>query len=182
MSDMRADVERLKTLYHDLESLYDVAYSALQEILEKAKGQVYTQGEMVDLGFFCREMEVLCDDLRKESKAKKDFFGKLICHAATEATLNSQGAIEPVPGQYATGRPDMKPIPAIPKFGTDEYWKLCDYFEIPKDMQRTGCVQFHFRHLQTLIEQLIRQGKNPPDGIQKTYPDYKTVFVRKKTA
>lgn len=174
------DVKELKELHSRLTMWNADQTNVMIDVLRKVKKNEYKKEDLVDLGFFLREMEKLADEIRKECYAKKEFIGKVLCViVAQEATEDPDKGLT-IHGEFASGTADVKKAPGIPKFGTAEYTKLCKFFKIAEDTRDTGVVQFHFKRLGDYISDMMAEGKDPPPGISTTYNVYRTLWRKKR--
>ena len=149
-------------------------------ILNKTKGKQYGLSEFVDLGFLCRESENLLDDWRKDCKARKELIGKIIAFEVTKSSLNDPNMNETIHGTLATGTPDVKIWAALPKKNTPEYQAVLDFFYVPRRSIDEGILKLDWNKVKELVTTLAQEGKTLPPGIGKTYPEYSTVFRKKK--
>ncbi len=139
-------------------------------------------GDLCDFGFFCREAENTLDELRKEVKARKELCGQVIAMRKTQESLSDPNIKLKVAGQYATGSPDVKMQAQLPKKFTDDYFKITDFLQVPREVAATGVLRLDWKATGDLITQLANDGHKPPDGFGKQYPTYVTTFRRKRRA
>lgn len=137
----------------------------------------FTDEELCDIGFFCREIMGVMDDLRKECRAKMILVDKTLAAKVILDNINEK-VIPNIRGLHNTGTVKVKDACGIPKTGSPEHIKLCEFFGI-NSADLKGIVRFSYNSLADLITELKSQGKNPPDGILKTWPEY-TIVHRKK--
>ena len=178
---MHDDVKRILQWHDEYLGIYQRLYHDLTEMIEKVKRGEYPPEILVDLGFLCREMGKVSDDLRKECEAKKDLIGRMVALSVAQQDLDSPGADQTVRGELASGTPDVSQQAAIPKFGTPEYGALCAFLGLTGDAVQKGIVGFSFTRLSQMVTEMASQGRNPPPGVLKTYPKFQTVFVSKRT-
>lgn len=173
--DYHLNVEKMKQALATMHTAYVEMVSILQDIDEPIKKRKLTNADMVDVGFFAREIMNLSDDLRKEAKARTELAGKILCLSTLE-----DGLTESIKGQYATGIPDGGLVPRVPKPGTPEYEQLCKWLGLPDvTEEQNGLVRFHWKTLKTLMEQAAAEGRALPFTIEAT-PEFKTVFRKKR--
>lgn len=153
----------------------------MAQLTERAKADAFTLEDECDLGFLCREIAEVYDEMRKEAKARQELFGRRIAEVQGRAAM--RGELEDddltVRGELATGVPSIKSIPKIPKTGSEEYLVLCRWFGIPVDLAQSGAVKFSFTHLQAFCEAARATGIDVPPGIVGTYSEPMTTFRRK---
>lgn len=135
---------------------------------------------MCDFGFFCREAENTLDELRKEVKARKELCGQVIALRKTQDSLSDPNIKLKVTGQYATGSPDVKMQAQLPKKFTDDYYKITDFFKVPREVASTGVLRIDWKASGDFLTQLAADGHKPPDGFGKQYPTYVTTFRRRR--
>lgn len=176
-----ADIETLKALNDELALWNADQITEMIDILVKVKNNtIYTDKELVDLGFFLREMERQADEIRKECKAKKELIGRVLCLRIVRAVTEDPDLGLMVRGQYASGSADVAQAPGIPKFGTAEYKMLCEALGVSGIAKEEGLASFHFTRLGEHITRLAAEGKNPPPGIGKTYEIYRIIWRKKR--
>lgn len=170
-------VEELAATYR---RLYAEVYSPLLDQMSEVSKQTITDLEdAVDLGFLCREIEHLLDDLRKEVKARHVRIARLIAlDIINQVTGTDDDPL--VRGQYATGTPDVKPTPKIPRKETQEYQDLCKALGIPPELAVEGFVQFHYPKLVEYCAKLAADGKRMPKGLGESEAKITTIFRRLK--
>lgn len=182
---MNNRTKTFKELHEELQAFHVKYLAELAECSKylKGGGMVKEMPDTVDTMFFLREVENLCEDLRKEAKARRELAGKLIAIVQTEASLAEGGGTfdMTVRGEFATGSPDMKQTPAIPRPGTDRYMALGKALGIPEAPLKAGYIRFGWSQVSDFYGRLLAEGKNPPPGLEeKSYTQYSTVIRRKK--
>jgi len=169
---LEGEVERLNEIHKGTVRMYNTVYTALTEIIEKVKEKEFKDEELVDLGYLCREISKVCDDLRKEANAKMDLISKTLVYKYADNIVNDPASEDTIRGKLATASPDVKNEPRIPKKGTPEFAELCRFFGISDEAISSGAVTFHWKHLSNYITDCQKAGKNPPEAL-----DFKTVFI-----
>lgn len=178
---MHDDTKRLQFMLREQTERFLQINQFLQEVIAKVKaGAPYSVEDLCDIGFLCRELNKISDELRKEAEAKKDLIGMKIAYIMTERSVSEPDINMTVHGELATGSPDVKTAAAIPKWGSPEYKALCDYFKIPEEAQQTGMFSVNYNRMADIITRMAEEGKNPPPGVLKTYPKFSTVFRERK--
>ena len=172
-------VEYLHEQLEDLQTLQLNMTTKLKSMLELIQSQTLDNCEMVDIGFHCRELSNTLEDIAKECRAKLRLVSKVLCAKVVQESMG-EDHIPRQHGRYATGQPKLRECPGIPKQGTEAYSALCKYFHIPEEVENSGVVNWHFNSLAELITQLREDGKNPPDGILKTFTEFLVEYRRKR--
>lgn len=143
---------------------YMAQQDELAALLTLAQSLKITDENMADLGFLCREIGKVLDDLRKEFNAKSEFLAKVICLRAVHS-----GAHEPIRGDLATATPTPKLAATLPKRGTPEYYALMEWLGVPREAAETKVLDFHFKGLEELITQRVENGaEKPPINVAHT--------------
>ena len=164
----------------EVQSLYNLVYGFLAKNNELLKSKKLNNEELCDFGFFCRELEKLFDELRKEAKARKELAGQIIAYRRAQASLSDPTIKLQVQGQFATGSPDVKMEAALPKKFTDEYYQLTDHFGVPRKVAETGVLRLDWKMCTEFLTQQMNDGKKIPEGFGKQYPRYTTVYRKRK--
>lgn len=181
MSDrIPKEIMNLELALAVVDNAYSSAMEALMEALEwvRGDGQIDMPG-LVDAGFLMREIENHCDDLRKEAKAKKNLVEMVIAKRAITDSVNEAG-VGNIDGRLATGTPDVKQEPKMPKKGTAEYVALCQYFGLSEKAIRAGVMSPHYLRLGEWATEATKNGEPLPDGLLETRPKFTVAFRRKR--
>jgi len=164
-----------------LQSFYQDVLTPMQEVTGKVKKMKYDLPDLVDLGWCFRMLAAFADDLRKEAGAREELIGRLVALEATKRVLaDPMNAEMHVRGVYATGLPDVKQSPKLPKAGTDDFKALCDALGVAGDAKNSSLVRFHFPSVMEWISERAGRGDPIPDGMIGTYPVYRTTFRTNK--
>lgn len=164
----------------EVRMLYNLVYGFLSKNNELLKSRTLSNEELCDFGFFCRELEKIFDELRKEVKARKELCGQIIAYRLTQASLADPTIKMKVEGQFATGSPDVKMEAALPKKFTDEYYQLTDYFNVPRKVAETGILDLDWKMVGKFLTKLAQDGKKIPEGFGKQYPKFTTTYRKRK--
>jgi hypothetical protein len=70
---------------------------------------------------------------------------------------------------------------ALPKKFTEDYYKITDYFEVPRAVAEAGVLRLDWKQVTEYLTHLMNDGKPVPEGFGKQYPLYVTVYRKKKT-
>lgn len=166
---MHDDVKRLANDLDELKRLHSLVYDHASPVIDKVKTREYSVKELADLGFLFREMEDLLDDWRKDSKARKELIGKLLCLQLVQMNEDI------VRGDLCRAQCDMKMRPEWPKEGTPEYYDLLNHFGIDPDSP----IRISWKGLETLCTRLFKEGKPMPPGMKNPKAEFVCKFTRK---
>ena len=182
---LHPDAEELFLLSQQVRDLHEKVWDSLSWSSRQMKSGVYSNVELTDLGFMCRELENLLDDWRKDCKARKELAGKLIARAVLQASenVNDLQATTTVHGVLASATPDVSFIAEIPKPGTPEFIEFCNYFGIDEKASSDPMFPFaiHWKRAQEVLEQRQTAGLPTPPGLGKQFPNFWAKFVRKRS-
>lgn len=174
-----ADVETLKDHLDHVRDTFMVVVGDLQDVIRKVKKnkteQTYTRETLVDLGFLCREIGKLSDELRKESNAKQMLIGKTIAMEVTQASLAGEISSPTVRGELATGTPDVRQISSVPKPGTPQFKEVADFLGLTDPDGKV--IRFSFTGLSDWLTERAGEGKQVPACLN-VYTEFKTIFRR----
>ena len=173
MTDRLDHVQDMKNLVSRFKVEFSSMYSAMSDLDAPLKNHQVSSPDMVDIGFFFREIMTLADDLRKEAKARSELAGKLICLDTIETGDTTTR------GQYATGSSEGGVKPSLPRVGSPEHEQLCDLFGVAEGNREV--VRFHWKTIKEQMEQAAQDGKDFPVIIPTT-PDFKTVYRRRNNS
>lgn len=160
--------------------LYNLVYGFLSKNNELLKSKKLSNEELCDFGFFCRELEKLFDELRKEAKARKELCGQIIAYRLTQASLSDPTLKMKVRGDFATGIPDVKIEMGLPKKFTEEYYQITDHFDVPRKVAETGILKLDWKSVTEHCTKLVQDGKLLPKGFGKQYPKFTIVYRKRK--
>lgn len=175
---MHPDIEQLNRKYSELLTSYRELYEALTDVAEKVKGKKYEDPVLIDLGYLCRRMEAVCDDMRKEAKVKKELISKVIAvRYVQEFVKTGRESPGTVLGEsLARALPNVSFKPRVPRAGSPEYIQLCTAMGVKADFSERGIIDFHYIPLTEYLGKLAEDGKDPPPGITSTFPYYYCSF------
>lgn len=164
----------------EVHSLYNLVYGFLTKNNELLKSKTLSNEDLCDFGFFSRELEKLFDELRKEAKARKELCGQIIAYRLTQASLSDPTLKMKVQGEFATGTPDVKMEAALPTKFTEDYYKITDHFNVPRDVAETGVLRLDWKRVTEFLTKQMNDGKPIPKGFGKQYPKFTTVYRKRK--
>lgn len=173
-------IKEFLQVFDEMHCFYNLIYGFLSKNNEPIKSKQLSSETLCDFGFLCREMEKLFDELRKECKARKELCGKIIGYRKTQELLSDPSLSMKVTGNLATGSPDVKMQAALPAKFSDDYYKLTDYFKVPRSVAESGILKLDWKAVIEFLTKQRQDGKNIPEGFGKQYPEY-TVTYRKRT-
>jgi hypothetical protein len=153
----------------------------LQSMIKKVKKNTtdpeYDRPQLVDLGFLCREIAAISDELRKEANAKQMLIGKVIAMEVTRASLAGEISSPTVRGELATGTPDVREIASCPKPGTPQFREVAEFLGLPEAEVDGRLFSLRFTGLSDWLTQMAAEGKEVPKAINR-YTEFKTIFRR----
>jgi len=170
---------KIKELLDESNNFYNLVVGTMIEVTEPMKERELSNEQLVDIGFFCREMETLFNELRKEVKARKDLCGQIVAYSKTKESISDPSIKMTVEGQYAIGTPDVKMQAALPKKDSKEYLRFCKFLGDPEDVAEQGVLKLDWNSVTEFCTQLIAEGKPVPEGLGRKYPLYVTRYRRK---
>lgn len=179
---MHRDVAELKDHLEHIREVFMVVTGDMQTMIRAVKKHLtdptYDLPTLVDLGFLCREVSQIADELRKEANAKRDLIGKVIASAVTRESLEGTRSDPTVRGKLATGTPDVREIASVPKPGTPAFRELAEFLGLPEEQVNGKLISFRFNGLSDWLTEMASKGKSVPKGINR-YTEFKTVFRRR---
>lgn len=149
----------------------------IRRVKKNASEPVYDRPNLVDLGFLCREIAAIADELRKEANAKQMLIGKLIAMEVTKASIAGEISSPTVRGTLATGTPDVREIASCPKPGSPQFKEVAEFLGLPEDQFDGKLMSFRFTGLSDWLTEMAAQGKRVPECINR-YTEFKTIFRR----
>lgn len=173
-------VKETKKLFEDTSVFYGMLCHKMLELTEPLKRRLFTDEQLCDIGYFCKEIELMLEEARKEVKARKELCGMQIAFNKIRESVADPSVSLTVRGTYATGTPDMKMQAALPKKMSDEYILLCQHLGVPREVAEQGVLKLDWNAATELCTKLLSEGKKIPVGFGKQYPKYETRFRKKK--
>lgn len=175
---MREDIAQLNKDRISLLEFYQEVYPRLTDMIEKVRaGGTYIDSELADLGWICREIEDMADDLRKEAKFKKELMGKIIALKQTKKAMADPSQAENISirGELALATPRISAKAKIPARDTKEYLELCEHLGIPTEVAVRNYVRLSFTNISDYLTDLMEKGKPIPPGL-KDMPNYYCMY------
>jgi len=172
-------VQKIKKLLDDSHNFYNLICGMMIEITDPIKQRKLKNEDLVDIGFFCREMENMFNELRKEVKARKELCGSIAAYNLTRDAVQDPTIRMAIEGKYATGTPDVKMQAALPRKDSDEYFKFCKQLGVPEEIIRQGILKLDWDAVTNFCTERLADGLPIPDGLGKKYPQYVMQYRRK---
>lgn len=173
------DVIALSKLTEELKDLHHRIYEHLSLVDERMKKGQTSTTDMVDLGFLCREQEELLDEMRKNSKARKEFTQRLLVTKWTAAALTPTPLPDTVKATLASANNfRIKTMADLPEHGGDDYIAYMRSLNIPEDVIKCGLVKPDWEKTVEHLTTLKEDGKKLPPGIGQTWNLYTCTFIR----
>lgn len=177
---MHRDTTALKSFLDSSRGFFADTHALLTDLSANVKSRsTYSLEDLVDLGFLCREISRLVDDLRKECNARQELIGKVIALEVTQESVAGTRTDPTVRGTLATGTPDVKPIASVPRPGTPAYASMCAHFGLDGEAVENQMFEFRFKRIGDWLLRLAEEGRDPPKGFLQTYQKFSTVFRKK---
>lgn len=182
-SEESSELQREATKHHyeETKESYSDHYLTLITLLEflKEEGLSCPVGDLCDIGMFCRDMENLFDDLRKEVKARKELVEKLICVRQTIKVTEDPSRTLTVRGEYSLGVPDVRFSTPIPKRGSPDFMKMMSYFGATSEAANE-VLSPSYERIGEHFSKLEEEGKPVPSFVSVKFPKYTVTFRKKK--
>jgi hypothetical protein len=166
----------IKVLYDDIQALWHKVSQVCFEF-QNVVAQIPRE-ELVDCGYFMREMRNACDDMRKNCDAKQQVAGRYLAAQAGAAAM--QDIDLKLEGEYATAVPDIIIKPRLPRRGSPEYMELLDWIGVSREVASRNLLNFSFTEMAKIVTERLSRGENPPPGIMATHTDAVVVFRKKR--
>ena len=174
-------IEALQEHLAKVQEVHTEALLLLAEISPKVKKRSEaTIEELNDIGFLCRELGNLYDEMRKDANAHQDLVGKTIAYIRITETMNDENPDLTVRSNLATGTPKVRARTKTAKRGTPEYEALCRHFGVSEEAAQAGVFSAHYVHMGEYVSDLVEAGQPLPPGIELGLPVYSTTFKRRK--
>lgn len=162
--------EDVFALQEMLERVKDTGFNLqvmLTSLLNKMRSNSYSKEELADLGFLCRRLELMFDELRKEAKARHEIAGMMVAKIViSESMSDDPNASLTVKGKIGTCEPSVKQAPEIPRRGTKEYVELCAHFGLNEEAIGNAILEPHYVRMCDYVTKQISEGKGPPPGVR----------------
>lgn len=172
-------VSESHALLQDVQDLYHKIYDFIARTQSRVNKIEDPIEDLVDIGFFFREMGKVLDECRKDCQGRSDLIGKIIALYVAKNALNDPDSWKGViHGRYASGSPDLKQAPKLPKRGTEGFDQLMQFLGITKE--QSEFLSFRFSEMRALISDKVERGEKLPPGVDATFSEYSTTY-RKKT-
>jgi hypothetical protein len=175
---MHQAVKELNELKIKVEDTLAEAYLSLQEYMDDIRSGNMEVEDLSDIGLFCRQIKDMCDELRKEAKAREMFIGQQLARRITKLAMSGEIDSMSIKGNYSSCSPKIKKLLFPPKVDSPAYKEMCDFLGIPDDhpFRERGIVDFHCKALSTWATEEYEKGSPAPDWATRMHTDYTTVF------
>lgn len=147
------------------EEIYPEISSAIEDVLVDVKEKNFSPEQLADIGYLCRQIDKLCDELRKDAKARAELCGRVIALAATKRAIVNGGVVETVRGEIARATPSVTHEPNIPGKGTREHNALLKAIGVSDECAKKGLVKVHYPSLQALMVERAELAQPLPEGL-----------------
>lgn len=174
VKDLASKLDALKTAHHE-------SYEQLTLIDERIKKNQLSLQDLVDIGFLCREMEDLLDEMRKNAKKRKAFVQRYLVMRHTASAMTGTPLPDTLQGEHASASNfRVKKMAELPEFGQDGYTKYMESLGIPKEVIAKGLVKPDWEQTAEHVTVLLEDGKKLPPGLGQTWNDYTCTFTRRR--
>lgn len=168
MSKKHERLVSLIKLIEKVEELHSQVVVEMSELLPCIKDRTLSNDELTDAGWLLRHGQSFLDETRKELKAKDALISNLLVFEAAKKTVANPSADTTYRGELASGTPDSKPRPKIPRRGTPEYNKLLLYLlgsNVDPNLIASGIFDFSFTQLSEFAEKRMSEGRPIPENV-----------------
>ena len=167
-----------KSAHQDIRGLFQRFVTELSDLKDQIAD--LNDAELTDLGFLCREIATVADEVRKEFKAKLELIGLHLAKRVVDHSLQDPTDDGIRRGMLASASPKVEHEPVIPYKGTKEYLQLCEWMGLRADIAERGIMSFSFKRMAEMLTEMAEQGKNPPANLVEIRPKFSTTFRRKR--
>lgn len=166
----------LKLLYEQMEALQ----MRVHEMAAALGGQIPVERtpDLIDIGFMCREISNIADDIRKTASSRQAVTGRLIAMRAAAATMQGEEVV--LRGEMATARPETDMKPKLPDPGSEDWNALMRWIGLTDEQIQRDMLRPSFSRLSEILKERAERGEQPPPGIVHTFSDAMVVFTRRK--
>ena len=131
--------------------------------------------DLVDCGFMFKQIEALCDEIRKDAKARQKAINKHLCQDLLEAYMTRGGTGDlKEKGEYATAtaKPEFLVTPVPKREDPESYKKFMSACGVNPEIIEADLLRVHVPSLSKWKASLNKQGKELPDAIDKAVKKY----------
>lgn len=173
---MHSRVKEVKDMYIRVENMHRIVYGLLVQVRDDLKGPI-PQGDRVDLSYLLNQIAKMLKDIEKESRLLREQNDNIVCFKAM-----TEGSVEKIKGEVATGTPDVKMTAKLPRKDSEEFLALMEDLGISHEVVGLDAVRPHYPGLVELISQRVAAGGNPPKGVDVNtmHPKY-SLILRKQS-
>lgn len=170
---MHIDAIKLQNLIEEMNSVHQAFYDVIVPITEKIKKGDYSPKDLANLGFLFREGETKLDDCRKDSKARKELIGFVLCKLLIELDTDI------IRADICRAQIDLKMRPEFPKTGSPAWYDLCHHYGID-DPDNTP-IRVSWQGIEKECSKLTEQGKPLPPGMTEPKAQFSCKFTRRNS-
>lgn len=140
--------------------------------------------DLVDIGRLVDEAATFYDECRKELNSRLESIERIICLRYLKAVQSGDCTETSVYGNLASGTPDLKQQPMIPKRGTPEYQAMMELLGVPRAIWDVPdpAISLSWNGLREQITKLIAEGKTIPTDVGQMKPAFSVTFRRRQNA
>ena len=135
--------------------------------------------ELTDIGYLLREIATFFDNARKDCNSVRELIELNLCKAMVENTLRDSETEQIFRGVLASASPQVRQQPQLPKRGSEDYRKLCEWAGVPSDEIEKGYISFHFPTLTKVLTDNAEKGIPTPPGILGVIPKFACTFRKR---
>lgn len=175
------DVEQMHALFKQLESLHLQIYEHQSLMEDRAKKSTYTIEDLVDLGYLSRITEELSDEVRKNSKKRRELMERMIvltwtmrAQTATPLPLTMKATLA------SASDVRVKTIAQLPEAGEAGFKPLLASMGIPEEVINKGLVKLDWNSMVEHLTVLTEEGKPLPPGLGQTWKQYTCTFRKNR--
>jgi len=175
---MSADVELAKKLFDEFQDTHREVFELLRNLSESAKKKLYSRGDLADLGYLCREISKLADDIRKDCNAHQNLLGKLL----SMSVIQDPDVQDDVRGTLATATPTVTRVPLdLPRqsVNPERFAQTMEFFGVPKD--KWDIVKLDWKKVESEITRRMEEGEKSIPGIGPGFPRFGCIYRKRRT-
>ena len=163
---LNPNIERLQNELAAIQAAHKSAFLMLRSLESSVlAGANFTEAQLVDIAFICREVSKLHDDIRKEYNQVMATANRIACLSWTTKQVSDPQVGPTIRGDFATGTPDVKMVPSFPKKGTPEYEQFAKALGISDEALRCEVFHIHWPNAVDYVSKCIADGATLPPGI-----------------
>lgn len=174
------DSDRLKQALEDLKELHHSLQSLLFEVSDNLNSNKYMNDlpEWSDVGFLCREISMLLDESRKESKARWELASSSLAKYVMVQSMTDPAIETRCKGTLCSVRFTQTMEASIPKAGTKEFEELMAWLGVSRT---DGVVKPDYTKMSEVLTQRAQDGQKLPPGVGHPIMRNTAIYTRRKT-